>query len=616
MCGIVAYLGHSSGIDKLYEGLLILQNRGYDSAGISSLFDNNFLIHKYASTQSQTAFELLKPHLEQHNNSMNIIGHSRFSCSGMACDKNSHPHMDYSKKFVLIHNGIIENYVALKNELKQLGINFISDTDTEVIVNMIGYYYSLDQNVEIAIEKTVQRLEGTWGLVIQFIEESDKLYCARHGSPLLIGFGEDFAMISSEQSGFGRNFKDYLSLDNHDIVVLQKEDNKVKLINKENKVYFKRLIQNQDVETYLSNYPHWTLKEIYEQYESSNRATGNGSRIFDETSVKLGGLDSKKTELLSIDNLILLGCGTSYHAGLFVLDTFKKISGFNMAELIDASDFELFDIPKNGKTGLLLLSQSGETKDLHRCLEIGKENELFMIGVVNVVDSMIAREVDCGVYLNAGREVGVASTKCFTSQVIVLNMIACWFAQHRNIHEVFRKKIINNLQILPQQIRYVLDTGYDISKKIAQDIINYGEVFLLGRGNNRAIAMEGALKIKEIGYINAAGYSTACLKHGTYALLDEGFPVIMLLPEDSFFSRNNSVGDELKSRKAFIVTITDKINNTDNIEYNVTIKVPKNENFFGILSNIYLQLIAYNIAVLKGNSVDTPKNLCKTVTVD
>jgi glucosamine--fructose-6-phosphate aminotransferase (isomerizing) len=615
MCGIVAYLGYGKGIDKLYEGLLILQNRGYDSAGISSILNGDFLVHKYASTEKETAFKLLKPYLEQHINATNIIGHSRFSCSGMACDKNSHPHTDFSNKFTLIHNGIIENYTCIKNELKLLNITFKSDTDTEVIVNLIGYYYSLNKNIELSIEKALNRLEGTWGLVIQCIDEPDKLYCARHGSPLLIGFGDNFAMVSSEQSGFGKNFKNYLSLDNHDIIILNKENNKIQLINKENKAYDMRTIQNENIESTPNGFKHWTLKEIHEQPESGFRAMSGGSRIFDDKTVKLGGLDSNKTDLLSIDNLILLGCGTSYHAGLFVLDIFKKISGFNTVQLIDGSDFEYMDIPKNGKTGLLLLSQSGETKDLHRCLEIGKENGLIMIGVVNVVDSMIAREVTCGVYLNAGREVGVASTKCFTSQIIVLSMIACWFAQHRNISEITRKKIIHNLQILPQQIINILENIGEEIKEISERLIGYENVFLLGRGNNRAIAMEGALKIKEIGYINAAGYSTASLKHGTYALLDEGFPVIMLLPEDSFYSRNNSVGDELKSRKAFVIVMTDKLFN-DNIEFNLTIKIPKNEFFFGVLSNIYLQLIAYNIAVSQGNSVDTPKNLCKTVTVD
>ena len=608
MCGIIAFLGYSVGIDKLYEGLLILQNRGYDSAGISSLVNGNFLIHKYASKTETTAFELLKPHLKEHFSALNIIGHSRFSCSGIANDKNSHPHTDFSNKITLIHNGIIENYVSLKNELKALKIDFKSDTDTEVIVNLIGYYYSFNQNIETAIEKAISRLEGTWGLVIQCIDEPDKLFCARHGSPLLIGFGEDYVMVSSEQSGFAKHFKTYISLDNHDIVILNKINGKIELKNKENKKYNTRQINSQEIEITPNGYPHWTLKEIHEQFDSSIRALGD--RIFDDKTVKLGGLDSQKNDLMNITHLILLGCGTSYHAGLFVLDIFKKISGFETVQIFDAADFEIHDIPKNGKSGLLLLSQSGETKDLHRSLEIGKENGIIMIGVVNVVDSMIAREVNCGVYLNAGREVGVASTKCFTSQIIVLSMIACWFAQHRNIGEMTRKKILHSLRILPQQILQVLNNNVE---KVSQYLIEKESIFLLGRGNNRAIAMEGALKIKEIGYLNACGYSTASLKHGSYALLNEGFPVILLLPEDSMYGRNNSVGDELKSRSAYVISITDKTNGFD---YDLNIKIPKNEVFFGVLSNIVLQLIAYNCAVFKGNTVDTPKNLCKTVTVD
>jgi len=611
MCGIIAFLGYIYGIDKLFEGLLILQNRGYDSAGISSVIGNEFLLHKYATTKNKTAFELLKPHLNEHKHSFNCSGHSRWSCVGSQKDSNSHPHIDYTNKFSVVHNGIIENYAILKRELLDLGIDFRSETDTEVIVNFIGYYYSKNNTVKESIEKTINRLEGTWGLVIQCSDEPDKLFCARHGSPLLIGFSSNYVMVASEQSGFSRHVKNYISLNNHDVIELEKDNGNIKFTQKDN--YDLREVSVEKCLLTPDPYPHWTLKEIHEQFESSIRAMGMGGRILDNKNVKLGGLDSHFEDLINIDNLIILGCGTSYHAGLHSLGLFKRISGFNTVQIFDGAEFDNYDIPKNGKTGLVFLSQSGETRDLHRCVDIGKDNNLIMIGIINVVDSMIARDVHCGVYLNAGKEVGVASTKCFTSQVIILNMIACWFSQFRSINEVKRMEVISGLRTLPYDIKHVIEKSNDQCIDVAKYLMDHESIFLLGRGPNKAIAMEGGLKIKEIGYVNSNGCSTASLKHGPYALLGDKFPVIMLLPKGPMYGRNNSVGDELKARKAFVIAISDRELED---KYDIRIKVPENKIFYGIISNVCLQLIAYHLAVLKGNTLDTPKNLAKTVTTD
>jgi glucosamine--fructose-6-phosphate aminotransferase (isomerizing) len=611
MCGIIAFLGYASGIKQLYEGLLILQNRGYDSAGICSIINKHFLLHKFASNE-KTAFEYLEPYVSTHSESMNIVGHSRWSTTGSAgMDCNSHPHIDYTNKFSVVHNGIIENYAQLKVELQEKGVTFKSETDTEVIVNLIGYNYAQGNTARKSIDKALARLEGTWGVVIQCIDTPDKLFCARHGSPLLIGFGENYVMLASEQSGFSRYINNYISLNNHDIIELKKINGKIEFQRMDDYDLWKVTVQNNALTP--EPYPHWTLKEINEQVDASIRAMGMGGRIQDNKTIKLGGLHSNITDLINIDNLIILGCGTSYHAGLYSLRLFKQISGFNMVNIFDGSEFDKYDIPKNGKTGIILLSQSGETKDLHRCIEVAKDNNLMMIGVVNVVDSMIARDVHCGVYLNAGKEVGVASTKSFTSQAIVLNLIACWFGQNRHINEVKRMELIQGLRTLPYDIKRVIDETTEHCIEVAKYLINHDSIFLLGRGQNEAIAMEGGLKIKEIAYVNSNGYSTASLKHGSYALLVEGFPIIILLPDDSMFARNNSVGDELQSRNAFMVAITDR-NIGD--KYNIKIKIPKNKPFFGLLANICLQLIAYHLGVLKGNNVDKPRNLAKCVTTD
>lgn len=629
MCGIFAFLGYDFDIDKLYQNLSILQNRGYDSAGISSIDKFEFLIHKYASTNEETAFKLLEPHIKEYGKVNNLISHVRYSCIGVPSDINSHPHVDYTGIFSLVHNGIIENYSSLKSELLSKSIKFNSETDSEVIVNLIGYYYSIKNNLKEendleeqndsdrarnAIVKAINRLEGTWGLVIQCLNEPNKLFCVRHGSPLLVGINDNYAMIASEQSGFSNYVKNYISLNNHDLVELKKDNGKIVMDNI--KKYELLDVKIEKFALTPDPFPHWTLKEIHEQFESSFRTMGMGSRLKDDKHVKLGGLDDAHLEILDINNLIILGCGTSYHAGLYSCELFKKISGFDTVQVFDGGEFTNLDIPKKGKTGLLLLSQSGETRDLLHCVNIGKNLGLVMIGVINVVDSAIARDVHCGVYLNAGKEVGVASTKCFTSQVIALSMIACWFSQNRNINELGRMEIIKNLRSLPYDIKNTITNTNNICIKVAEYLSNYESGFLLGKGQNKAIAMEGALKIKEIGYVNTNGYSTSSLKHGSYALIFKGFPTILLLPNDSMFQRNNSVGEELKSRNSFVISITDMNNEYIKDTYDIVIQVPRNNSFYGIISNICLQLIAYNVALIKGNQIDRPRNLAKTVTVD
>ena len=615
MCGIIAYLGYKPGIKQAYEGLLILKNRGYDSAGISSIVIhddvNKFILDKYATTTEQSAFDMLVPNLPNHKSSYNCILHSRWSVVGTPTTNNSHPHIDYTNQFSLVHNGIIENHNLLRKELLEIGIEFKSETDTEVIVNLIGYY-SQKYDVKEAIDMTINRLEGTWGLVIQNLNEPDKLYCARHGSPLLVGIEDDFVMISSEQTGFAKYVKNYISIKSDDIIELKKENGKIKFSKIDDYIVRKVKLENFDLTP--DPFPHWTLKEIHEQFDVSIRAMGMGSRINNDKSVKLGGLDSHINDLIDIDNLIILGCGTSYHAGLYSLNLFRKIGDFNTVQVVDGSDFNEYDIPKTGKTGLIVISQSGETKDLHRCVDLGKTKNLTMIGVINVVDSMIATDVQCGVYMNAGREVGVASTKCFTSEIIILSMIACWFAQNKHVHEKERIKLLRNLKTLPNEIKNVIENTNQQCINVAEYLSLHESSFLLGRGKNKAIAMEGALKIKELGYINANGCSTASLKHGSYALLEKDFPVILLLPNDLLFARNNSVGNELKSRESFVIIITDK-DDIDN-DYDMYLTIPKNELFYGVLANICLQLIAYYVAILKGNNVDCPKNLCKTISID
>jgi glucosamine--fructose-6-phosphate aminotransferase (isomerizing) len=342
------------------------------------------------------------------------------------------------------------------------------------------------------------------------------------------------------------------------------------------------------------------------------RAISLGGRLLSNNKVNLGGLNENIYKLRELDNLIVLGCGTSYHAGMIGIHYFKEICDFNSVQLFDGAEFEKHDVPKKGKTGLILLSQSGETKDLHRCIQIANESELFMIGVVNVVDSLISREVHCGCYLNAGREVAVASTKAYTSQVILLNMIAIWFAQIKNIHELKRINMIKDLR----QLYLDIEKTIGLCEKSIPEIIplfnDKKSCFLLGKNKGESIAREGALKIKEISYIHAEGYSTSSLKHGPFALLEKDFPVILIAPEDEFYSKSLNAYEEIQSRHAEIIIITDD----KKCDKKNCIQIPYNATFIHLLSVIPLQLLAYELSLSRGLNPDMPRNLAKVVTVE
>jgi len=534
------------------------------------------------------------------------IGHTRWATHGSKTDINSHPHIGKHGNFALVHNGIIENYKTLKKELEKNNIYSISETDSEIIVNLIEFYYNSLANVKMAIEATLERLEGTWALVILYKREPNTLYCTRKGSPILISTQNNYALIASEQSAFCNKTNNYIVLNNNDICKLCLEEGEIKIISKGK--YNPIKIKNTNIKLSPYPYKYWTEKEIYEQKNSSLRTISLGGRLLSNYEVKLGGLDDKKNYLKNINNIILLGCGTSYYAGMCGLIYIKELCDFNTAQLIDGADFQLYDIPKNGPTALIFLSQSGETKDLYRCLEMVKNNDIITIGIINVVDSLIAREVDCGCYLNAGREVGVASTKSFVSQVILLSMIAIWFAQIKNINLNQRKKYIKDLRNLSLDIKTILETN-----NIDEFLPLFGNnCFVLGKGMGEAIAKEGALKIKELSYIHAEGYSTSSLKHGPFALLEPNFPVILISPTNKHFSKNMNAYEEIKSRHATIILIT------DNTKLNVpnTIHIPTNKTYNDLLCIIPLQLMSFKLSLLRECEIDFPRNLAKVVTVE
>jgi glucosamine--fructose-6-phosphate aminotransferase (isomerizing) len=615
MCGICCFIGYEYGFKYAFDGLKMLMNRGYDSsgcAGISS--DGKLIIHKYANTLEKNSINLLGAHADDFRDCKTVLLHNRWCTNGSKTDANAHPHLDHKGRMALVHNGIIENYLELKGEMEsEHNVVFRSQTDTEVIVNLISICY--DRNgghMGEAIIEATQRMQGTWAIAVISVDQPDSLFCARHGSPLLIGIADNFMMLASEQSGFAGYINNYICLNDGDVIVLKKENGKVDFEKKY--LYEMKNTTIKDIILTPDPYPHWTIKEIKEQFEASTRSINFGGRLLDDDKVKLGGIDENRERLLRIDHLILLGCGTSLHAAIRGSIFFKDLADFITVQSFDAGEFTDKDIPKYGNTGLVLLSQSGETKDVHRCLLIAKQYNLFTIGIVNVVDSLIAREVNCGCYLNAGREIAVASTKSFTSQIIVLSLLAIWFAQSKSINSYKRMEYIKCLRNLPHDIKKtILDTEKQC-KDIAMFLKDKHTCFVLGKGEMEPFAKEGSLKIKEIGYIHAEGYSAVALKHGPFSLLQNDTPTIILQPASNYddYIRVDSTIEEVISRDAPIILITDK---KPKLDHKYIVIVPHNAIFKGILHLIPLQMVAYYLSVYKGINPDMPRNLAKCVTV-
>ncbi len=611
MCGIIAFLSkHHSAAKYLLEGLTILQNRGYDSAGICTINQINELINsKFAST-NVSALEMLQNNIDIHSNHHIGISHTRWATHGCKTDYNAHPHLDYKNRLAIVHNGIIENYQEIKDYLITKNITFKSDTDTEVIVNLISYY--LDKNYDIwkSINKAINRLEGTWGIAILYNEEPNHIYLCKKGSPLLVAYDNDFTIVASESSAFSKYTNRYIVLRDNEIIRLG-ADKDEKILDYE----FKEIEELEEIKLTPDPYPHWMLKEIFEQPITSLRALNMGGRIADNYNIRLGGLNSHREELLKIDNILIIASGTSYIAGMLGVKYFKSLKCFNTVTIIDAAEFVLDDLP-NENAGIIVLSQSGETKDVHCAIELAKLHNIMVIGIVNVVGSLISRDSDCGCYLNAGREVAVASTKSFTSQVVVLSLMALWFSQNK-VKELKNKRgmLIDNIRNVSLNFTNIIQ---NISTNVGDDLIarlkDCQNMFVLGRGLGYPIACEGALKIKEISYIHAESYPGGALKHGPFALIEEGMPIIMIVLDDEYANRMHSAAEEVKARGAYTIIITNLKKYNKKI-YDYCINIPDCGVMTSLLCVMPLQYLAYKLGMAKGYNVDFPRNLCKAITI-
>ncbi len=609
MCGIIGVISNNT-IEIIKKGLIQLQNRGYDSVGIS-LMEDKFKTIKYASNDND-CFEKLFNNINKINNCKIGIGHTRWATHGKKTDNNSHPHLSFNKNIILAHNDIIENYKSIKETLLAKNYIFNSETDSEVIVNLIDYYYNVEKkDFEEILKNLEDELEGTWALVIMNLDYKNKLFCCRHGSPLLIGISDDCAIISSEKAALNNYVNNYFILNSNDICIIEDKSNNI-VINTRNKYIYK---ENKNQANLLSPepYKYWIEREINEQYESSLRAISLDGRLLNNSEVILGGLEINKKFLKRVENLVIIGCGTSFHSGMLSKYYFNDLCNFNSVSIIDGGEFDINDISKKGITAIILLSQSGETKDIYDCLKIAQENNIFTIGIVNTVDSMIARETNCGCYINAGREMSVASTKSFTNQVIVLSMVAIWFSQIHNINENKREKYIKYLRQLPYDIKDILE-NVKIDDKII-DLLDKKNIFILGKEKGEALSKEASLKIKEMSYIHAEGYSSSGLKHGPFALLDKNMPVILLLLRNKFYSKNYSCYEEIISRQSPVLIINNyDIETCDDYEY--VISIPYNEIYNELLAIIPLQIIAYKLSIKHNINPDKPRNLAKCVTTD
>ena len=576
MCGISAHISNVDVISFLIESLYNLQNRGYDSSGVSFIRNDTIETVKKAFTKESDCLEL-------SNKTSNAgIAHNRWATHGNKTDKNSHPHVSNNGKFSLVHNGIIENYLKLKEELLTDGYVFKSDTDSEVIVNLVQKYYKDSLSETLNYVNTL--LKGSWAICVLSIEAGEPIICAtKKENPLV--FDQDLKIITSEISGFCNKSKKYIIIEDYDVITLTKTNWKtLKQIEYVTHTISDIVVNNKD------GFEHWTLKEIYEQKSTVLKSVIIDGRIHKETGkVVLEGLDNNKNFLKTVDNLIFVGCGTSFNAALFGKHYFKN---FNLVQVINASEFTEQDVPKLGKTVMFFLSQSGETKDTFMCLQKAKNMGIFTIGIVNVRNSLIAREVDCGCYINVGKEVGVASTKSFTGQVIVLYLISQWFSE-RSITQFNLYKDISETLKLHDHIK----------KNITPIMETCSSCFILGKGHNYALAREGALKIKEISYIHAEAYELSELKHGPFALLTSETVVILIGDHEL-----DACYHEIKSRGSKIIVIS----NINTLGCPNLIQVPS-INY--IAYTIPLQLLAYECSVSRGINPDKPRNLAKVVTV-
>ncbi len=611
MCGIVGYIGTRDAYPVLIKGLKRLEYRGYDSAGVA-LLNGDTTIYKKRGKVSE-----LEDHIRGKETKCTIgIGHTRWATHGEPSDINAHPHHSEKGLFTIIHNGIIENYSVLKKTLMEHGMTFYSETDTEVLANLIEYIYTTeDVSVEVAVSLALQKVEGAYGLVVISSEDPDLMIAARRSSPLVIGLGSNEYFIASDATPIAEYTDRVIYLNNDDIAVIRRDELVLKnLVSETTSVNIKTLdLGIQEMEK--QGYEHYMLKEIFEQPRSI-MDTFRG-RIHTETNeIRLGGLLDVKDRLVEAKRIVVIACGTSWHAGLvgeYLIEDLARIP----VEVEYASEFRYRNPMIGPEDVVLAISQSGETADTLAAIQLAREAGALVLGICNVAGSSISRETHAGVYTHAGIEIGVASTKAFTAQVTVLTMMAVMIGKEKGLLSEQRYgQLIQELHDVPGKIEKILEQNEEF-KRIAEIYKDASNALYLGRGVSFPVALEGALKLKEISYIHAEGYPAAEMKHGPIALIDEKMPVVFIATRDSSYEKIVSNIQEVKARNGVVIAIVTEGDTIIKEMADHVIEIPQSdESLVALTAVVPLQLIAYHIALMRGCNVDQPRNLAKSVTVE
>ena len=612
MCGIVAYLGNKEAYPIILEGLKRLEYRGYDSAGISVLNDDALTTVKKKGKVAE---------LENAANDYDVtgtigIGHTRWATHGKPDDLNAHPHVSTSGRLTLVHNGIIENYADLKEALIDLGHDFHSQTDTEVLVNLIDEFVTKkDMTLEHAVQEALKRVIGAYAIVVFDKENPDVLVGARKSSPLVIGIGDDEFFLASDASPIIKYTNKVVYLNDEEVVTISKDSFEVRGIDNKVKSPIVKELDLKLEELEKGGYDHFMLKEIFQQPVTICESM-RGRINSEEGWVNVGGMQDHMQKFLSADRLIFVACGTSWHSALIAEYLFEELARIPV-EVEYASEFRYRNPIISERDVVIALSQSGETADTLAALTLAKERGALTYGIVNVIGSSIARMTDCGSYIHAGPEIGVASTKAFTSQLVILSLMALNLGERKGtINTSDFRKLIIALENLSMKVEKVLELNDQI-KYIASEIKDSNHALYLGRGYNFPAALEGALKLKEISYIHAEGYPAAEMKHGPIALIDEHMPVIVIATNKSAREKIESNIQEVKARKGIVISVIIEGDTKLKEMSDYSIEIPETEEPLSpLLSSIPLQLLSYHIAVMRGCDVDQPRNLAKSVTVE
>lgn len=615
MCGIVGYIGHRDAYPVIIKGLHRLEYRGYDSAGIV-LYDGKDL--KLSKTKGKVSDLEVKAESEKTTIGKIGMGHTRWATHGVPNDVNSHPHFSNSGKLVIIHNGIIENYEPLKQELIKRGYTFKSDTDTEVLVNLIEEVKK-KENCKLgkAVQVALNQVIGAYAIAVIDVEKPDEIIVARLGSPLAIGIGEDEFFIASDATPFIEYTSNAIYLEDEEMAIVRlHKPLKVRKIKDDSLVdpYIQELQLNLE-QIEKGGYDHFMMKEIYEQ-PSVIKDTYRGRLLANKGIIQMSGVEDNLEKFLNAKRILIVACGTSWHAGLvaeYIIEEFSRIP----VEVEYASEFRYRNPIINKDDVVIAISQSGETADTLAAIKLAKENGAFVFGVCNVVGSSISRETHAGAYTHAGPEIGVASTKAFTTQITILTLLALRLAKAKGtMSNSDYQRYLLELELMPEKVQEALLTN-DVAKQIAEIYKDATNCLYLGRGYNFPVALEGALKLKEISYIHAEGYPAAEMKHGPIALIDESMPVIVIAPNKGHYDKVVSNIQEIKSRSGKIIAVVTKGDTQVKALADHVIEIPEtNEPFTPLLTTIPLQLLSYHIAVLRGCNVDQPRNLAKSVTVE